>query len=1168
MRIYKNSFNKLKKLMVLLIAVFITIGFAAVERDGEGGNRLTKTTNKAGDAYRMFINNLDLPINRAGVIADVLIGGRSGGEINGLGFLFSSGFFMSGVTNGSMWSNAVASASRIQDYEPGTVADGRNDSRAQLYVVRVQDGDFSQSWEDWRDAVALGANFYDGDGDGVYNPVDLNNNGKWDPEEDRPDLIGDEVVWCVYSDGVDPALRRFNDVEPQGIEIRQSVFAFASKGVTGNMVFVRYEILNTGTVADVIEDVYFGVWADPDLGDFEDDLVGSDISLDAGFVYNDGADGVFGNNPPCFLIDFFQGPVSYIPGETFVDNDGNGVYDEGIDTPLDTAYDVRGQVRGIAVFPGAKNLGMSSFVHYMQSHPLLGDPDTRSQARNYLLGTDKNGTPLDPCTWTFGSVLGGVNCAEVDNRFFYNGDPVTQTGWINNFPVDQRQMSNTGPFKLQAGVPVTITAAYVVGRGTSALNSVQVAKEYDIVAQALFDANFPSPPPPPPVDAQVRTGDDFIEFTFPTAPHLNYRAVDTVLDIDRRVQGFYVTAYRTNSKAGTIEGLSNSEVLLRYDLADSINSIYVIAPNGGVDLRMPQAPAEQKLDSLVYGNPETGRIRFRVTQDAFTGNPLIKGQEYYYTITQYTLNHNVIVNRATGTYGPGGDYYDPLGVAVEEYETPIIPVTFGKDLYDPSISGSTAQRTEGASSGEVKYIVVNKEALTGDEYTIEFFQDNAPQGNNPYTPYWRLINNNSGAVLIDSSKVYNFDTTSYAGRVVEGFIPKIRNVVPQIATDSLTYSGTKWYKNFSVLDGSGVYYVGRDIPQATDHPLRAGRSNVIQANDLRRVEIRFGQTSKAYRFLNGYIGTPVTRRGTFVYSRGITGADTTGNKGAVGQWDAANDHAMGFIDVPYSVWVVDPRYGEERQLTTAFIEASPLLFGNPDGNWNPGDSLLLSKELIIILNEDYDPNGNQMHYTGGDFNGDVVWGDIARGFTIPAGASVTDQQRLKAASPWYDAMYIVGFQRSQGAFYQAGEVFTIPIAAYPYTSRDKFVFRTTPGGAMSEDERKDIFNNVNVFPNPLFGYNPATSYTNSNPDEPFVTFSNLPEEITVKIFSLSGTLVRTLNTSDKSNTSSPFLRWNLENENGLRVASGMYLAIVSSPIYGEKILKFAIIMPQKQIQRF
>ena len=37
------------------------------------------------------------------------------------------------------------------------------------------------------------------------------------------------------------------------------------------------------------------------------------------------------------MIDFFSGPRAYIAGETYVDIDGNGRYEEGVDTPLDTA---------------------------------------------------------------------------------------------------------------------------------------------------------------------------------------------------------------------------------------------------------------------------------------------------------------------------------------------------------------------------------------------------------------------------------------------------------------------------------------------------------------------------------------------------------------------------------------------------------------------------------------------------------------------------------------------------------------------------------------------------------------------------------------------------------------------------------------------------------------
>lgn len=118
------------------------------------------------------------------------------------------------------------------------------------------------------------------------------------------------------------------------------------------------------------------------------------------------------------------------------------------------------------------------------------------------------------------------------------------------------------------------------------------------------------------------------------------------------------------------------------------------------------------------------------------------------------------------------------------------------------------------------------------------------------------------------------------------------------------------------------------------------------------------------------------------------------------------------------------------------------------------------------------------------------------------------------------------------------------------------------------NKEKALFERVNVFPNPMYGYNIATGYTGSPSDEPFVTFSNLPEEVTIKIYSLSGALLRTLDQNDKTSPASPFLNWDLQNENGIRVASGLYLAIVSSQKYGDKLLKFSIIMPQKQLQRY
>jgi hypothetical protein len=220
----------------------------------------------------------------------------------------------------------------------------------------------------------------------------------------------------------------------------------------------------------------------------------------------------------------------------------------------------------------------------------------------------------------------------------------------------------------------------------------------------------------------------------------------------------------------------------------------------------------------------------------------------------------------------------------------------------------------------------------------------------------------------------------------------------------------------------------------------------------------------------------------------------------------------------------------------------------------------------------YDPTGSQKQLTGGDFGtGTNVWADVVKGFTVPAAAdpNIYDAAfKSIASSPWLAGMYVVGLQKMDPAvFYAAGDTLKMPLATYPYVN-DIFTFKTQKGGDLTTDQKRALFDKVNVYPNPLFAYNPQSSYSGNTPDNPYVTFTNLPNDVTVKIFSLSGMLVRTLGIEDKSSPTSPFLRWDLENEEGLRVASGMYLAIVKSPEFGEKILKFAIIMPQKQIQRF
>ena len=444
--------------------------------------------------YRFFINNINMPIDNKGILAAVNIPPDGTlGRFDSVGFLFSGGFLLSGYNDDSLWANGVATASLIENYQPGNVDSNQYDPRYDLYV----NDNYSYyvnyvEWNRYKFAVRNGADFYDGDGNGIYDPIDLNGNNRWDSNEDRPDIIGDKTAWCVFNDGELNRIR-FPNTTPLGIEIHQSVFALNSYDAPQlkNVLFVRYKIINTGKVNSVLDSVYFSSWADPDLGNHVDDLVGCDTLSNSGFLYNDSTDYMYGENPPAFFINLLQGPKAYIPGETFVDINGNLIYDEGIDTPLDTAYNRMGGLKGIEVYPGANNQSLTSFTRYIKSDPIAGDPNNEFEARNYMLGKKKLGDIFDPCGIDYwGGVFGGINCNDINPLFWYSGDPETQVGWLNTRGSDYRILITTGPFDLYENDPVTIIVGYTIGRGNSPENSVTVAKLQSQFVQQFYKSNF------------------------------------------------------------------------------------------------------------------------------------------------------------------------------------------------------------------------------------------------------------------------------------------------------------------------------------------------------------------------------------------------------------------------------------------------------------------------------------------------------------------------------------------------------------------------------------------------------------------------------------------------------------------------------------------------------
>ncbi|MBA4252330.1 MAG: hypothetical protein C0442_11495, partial [Chlorobiaceae bacterium] len=63
-------------------------------------------------------------------------------------------------------------------------------------------------------------------------------------------------------------------------------------------------------------------------------------------------------------------------------------------------------------------------------------------------------------------------------------------GWIGNVPADIRMYATSGSFQLRRGEPVTIIVPYIVARGSSALNSIEMMRHYAQSSRLLYNSNF------------------------------------------------------------------------------------------------------------------------------------------------------------------------------------------------------------------------------------------------------------------------------------------------------------------------------------------------------------------------------------------------------------------------------------------------------------------------------------------------------------------------------------------------------------------------------------------------------------------------------------------------------------------------------------------------------
>ncbi len=534
------------------------------------------------------------------------------------------------------------------------------------------------------------APFIDVDGDGFYNPdagdypgYDLT--GNVDCQGQLLNVYGDENLWWIFNDKGN--IHTETGGQSIGMEIRAQAFSFATNDEVNNMTFYNYELVNRSSFD--LEDTYFGFWVDPDLGNAQDDYVGSDVERGLGYCYNGdefdddnaGRPG-YGANPPAIGVDFFQGPFQDADGKDncLCNSYADAIADDGV------VYSGSGVGYGDGLIDNER-LGMRAFLYFNNDNSVRGDPRVATDYYNYLRSFWRDNTKMVYGGTGYQSSPGVVQpLLEADFMFPGDSDPKgwgtdgdPQANWTEvtagNVPADRRFVQSAGPFGLAPGAINNITVGVVWAKANAggAGASVKAMKQADTKTQALFDNCFQllDGPDAPVVsitelDQQLvfqldnvsgnNANDDYFEIDpFIVAPDtiaMNGDTADKVSDpvlydsLSReyrsyRFQGYQVFQLRDASvSAADLYDEDKARLVFQCDVEDDVTRLI----NYRFDLDLEAIVPELRVD--IASNEGVFKT-FTRTEDAFAEGErtLVNYRTYYYMAIAYAYNNYKTYNQ-------------------------------------------------------------------------------------------------------------------------------------------------------------------------------------------------------------------------------------------------------------------------------------------------------------------------------------------------------------------------------------------------------------------------------------------------------------------------------------------------------------------------------------------
>ncbi len=766
---------------------------------------------------------------------------------------------------------------------------------------------------------------------------------------------------------------------------------------------------------------------------------------------------------------------------------------------------------------GYKNLPMYAFSFYWNGAPYpYRDPEFADEAYNFMKGLLADGTQyVDP------------NTNQV-TRFVFPGDPERRTGWLDGTrvgqtslsPGDRRFLMSNGPFTLAPGDTQEIVFGVLIARGSSNLNSVTLLKLIDQAAQRAYDLDFQLPAVPPAPTVQVVPLNKEVILYWSEDPKIERYRAFAGTDPEGNptyyeFEGYVIYQFDSPSQPTKVK------VVAVYDLANNVTDIkdWIYDVEKGDFIEVPVIKAT---DSGI-------KRYFRITKDYLNDVPLVNGRAYYFAVTSY----------AYYAFGDNRTGFPKFYESARRILT-VVPQASPTGVRYYAGAGDTirAGHPVGKSDGKVFGIVVDPTKITGHTYEVRFDTTGGQVT-------WKVIDKTANQTKISGQTNQSGDD-NYP--IIDGILFKVVGPEPRMkTTEEGGWAVTKGTRRITWAqgDGLGLENFNGALGYANPGTIFGTYDNPVTPDRLKNIRIVFAKTtngvfnpsdtnvSYGYRYLRRANATPATPDPGFVVDPAQF-INTTG--GYPFQKFEKN--------VPLAVYDIDS--DPPRRLAVGFLENN-VSKGLVDGKYWPASYTLLSdagtdnvslggpREWLFIFDKEYSETEDS------DLATEILFTPVP-------------------------IMYTATWNRR-------GDVDFSPYSNYP-TSYDEMefyanhinyvtdVFELTAPSApsYSVETAKSDLEKVMAVPNPYFGASPLEKEIT----EAFITFTRLPKTCTIRIFTVSGDLVRTIKKDDDSQ----FLRWDLRNDAGVPVASGIYIVHIDAPGIGSKVLKVVVFQREERLRYF